>query len=340
MTQSMPRQDVWIAINIKADKGERTMNSPLTRRSLLRIGLAALFSTAVAGRSSPAVARDFSGYDTSKGVLVDLTRCIGCRSCEEACNREQRLPEPAIAFDDPAAFAPDEHGRQRRPDDTAYTVVHRYETPLADHPLFRKIQCNHCLEPACLTACFVNAYTKTPEGAVIYDPSVCVGCRTCMIACPFSIPAFTYASAFEPRIMKCIFCYDTRLVNGLPPACVEACPTEALSFGERTTLLRVARKRIRERPERYVDHIYGEHEAGGTAWLYLSGVPHQEVGFDMSVPKQPIINYVKDFLAIVPMVLTIWPALFAGFHLLAGRGKPLPTADQDAEEDRHEDLGQ
>ena len=211
------------------------------------------------------------------------------------------------------------HGQKRRTDETRYTIVNRYDIPGREHPLFRKIQCNHCLEPACLTSCFVNAYTKTPEGAVIYDSSVCVGCRTCMVACPFDIPTFRYSSAFKPRIMKCVFCYDTRLTKGLPPACVEACPQEALTFGRRTDLVAAGKQRIRENPGTYVDHLYGEHEAGGTSWMYLSPAPFEQVGIDTTVPKEPILNYVKDFLSIVPMVLTIWPALFAGFHLLATR---------------------
>lgn len=291
----------------------------LSRRKFIRSGVSTLLTALCLHGKQNAEAHEFIGYDESKGVLVDLTRCIGCRSCEAACNHEQKLPEPTKSFTDQSVFDEVKHGQKRRPNEASYTVVNRYETDLLDHPLFRKIQCNHCLEPACLTSCFVNAYTKTAEGAVIYNPDVCVGCRTCMIACPFSIPAFRYSSAFEPRIMKCIFCYDTRLKKGLPPACVEACPREALTFGDRKMLLRVARQRIRQKSDKYVDYIYGEHEAGGTAWLYISGVPFSEAGFDTSVPKQPIINYVKDFLAVVPMVLTIWPGLFAGFYLLAGR---------------------
>jgi hypothetical protein len=160
-----------------------------------------------------------------------------------------------------------------------------------------------------------------------------------MIACPFSIPAFRYNSAFEPRIMKCEFCYDTRLSKDLPPACVQACPMEALTFGNRETLLRIARKRIRQNPERYQDYIYGETEGGGTSWLYLSPVPFAEAGFDMDVPKQPIINFVKDFLAIVPMVLTIWPGLFAGFFLLARRKQELVEKTLPSEEASDENHG-
>jgi hypothetical protein len=96
---------------------------------------------------------------------------------------------------------------------------------------------------------------------------------------------------------------------------------EALTFGYRDELLRIARKRIRDVPRRYQTEIYGEFEAGGTSWLYLSPVPFEQAGFDTRVPRQPILNFVKDFLAVVPMVLTIWPGLFAGIYLLAKSGK-------------------
>jgi Fe-S-cluster-containing dehydrogenase component len=294
------------------------MSNAINRRTFLQGSLAgAAAATVSLGKNTEAAT--FEGYPDAMGVLVDLSRCVGCRSCEAACNREQKLPAPEKPFNDFSVFDEIHHGQKRRTDETRYTIVNRYDIPGREHPLFRKIQCNHCLEPACLTSCFVNAYTKTPEGAVIYDSSVCVGCRTCMVACPFYIPTFRYSSAFKPRIMKCVFCHDTRLTKGLPPACVEACPQEALTFGRRTDLVAAGKQRIRENPGRYIDHLYGEHEAGGTSWMYLSPAPFEQVGIDTTVPKEPILNYVKDFLSIVPMVLTIWPALFAGFHLLATR---------------------
>jgi formate dehydrogenase iron-sulfur subunit len=140
-----------------------------------------------------------------------------------------------------------------------------------------------------------------------------------MIACPFYIPTFKYSSAFDPRILKCVFCYDTRLKHGKPPACVEACPQEALLFGKRDDLIKIGRRRIDANKDQYLEHIYGEYEAGGTSWLYLSNVPFEKIGFNMEIPHAPILDSVKNFLGIVPMVLTIWPALFAGFHLLATR---------------------
>ena len=306
------------------------MGDTFSRRTLLKTIVAAMVSAISLQPSKKSSAHDFQGYESNRGVLVDLSRCVGCRSCEIACSQEHGLAPPAGLVDNYQLLDQQQQG-MRRTDQRAFTVVNRHVSPLSTHPLFKKTQCNHCLEPACLTACFVNAYTKTPEGAVIYNPDVCVGCRTCMVACPFSIPAFKYDSAFEAQIMKCNFCFDSRLSRGRPPACVEACPMEALTFGYRNELLRVARKRIRDVPGRYQNAIYGEFEAGGTSWLYISPVPFDQAGFDMHVPRQPILNYVKDFLAVVPMVLTIWPGLFAGIYLLA-RGNRVEEAATDNED--------
>ncbi len=302
----------------------------LNRRSFLKGGLAGGAAIAAVGTSKQAVAgtHTFVGYPDSMGVLVDLTKCVGCRTCEAACNKEQGLPAPDKPFDDMSVFAEKrEGGLPRRTSEKAYTVVQKYDVPGREHPLFRKVQCNHCNEPACLTSCFVNAYKKTPEGAVIYDKTVCVGCRTCMVACPFYVPAYSYSNPFNPVIKKCIMCYDTRLKFGRPPACVEACPQEVMTFGKRKDLLKLAHQRISEKPGKHVDQVYGETEVGGTAWMYLSDVPFDQVGYDTHLGKEPIISYVKDFLGMVPMVLTIWPALFTGFHLLSNRKDALKNED-------------
>ena len=305
------------------------MNKSVSRRSFIKGGLAGTVAVTVLKDKETQASGSFEGYPDSMGVVVDLTRCVGCRSCEAACNKEQGLPEPEKPFDDFSVFDELMHGQKRRTDETRYTVVNRFDVPGLDHPLFRKKQCFHCNEPACLTSCFVNAYTKTPEGAVIYNQKVCVGCRTCMIACPFYIPTFKYSSSFKPSIMKCIFCYDTKLKEGKAPACVDACPQEALTFGKRSDMLEVAKQRIRMEPGKYVDHVYGEHEAGGTSWMYISPAPFDQVGLDTHVPKEPILNFVKGFLAIVPMVLTIWPALFCGFHLLATKKDKIKETQTD-----------
>jgi len=194
--------------------------------------------------------------------------------------------------------------------------------------IFRKHQCNHCLEPACASACFVRAFTKTPEGAVIYDPSVCVGCRYCLLACPFNVPAYEYNKALEPRVMKCTMCYP-RIRKGLLPACVEACPMEALTFGKREDVLRIARERIRKHPDRYVDHIYGETEVGGTSWLYLAGVPFQQLDLREDYQIRPAPEFTAGALGAVPMVIGLWPVLLIGLYAINQRKEKMAQQERD-----------
>ena len=275
-----------------------------TRRSFLSLSMLA-GCTALGVSSRAQAAPEFEGWPKSYGMLTDFTACVGCRSCEQACNEANGMPAPEKPFDDDSVF-----GEHRWPSAGALTVVNRYTNPSdASKPVYRKIQCNHCLEPACATACPIHAYTKTPEGAVIYNEDLCFGCRYCVIACPFNIPGYDYESATEPKIVKCILCYG-RLKKGQIPACAEACPGGALTFGRRADLLKLARKRIMENPDKYIDHIYGEHEVGGTSWLYISGVPFEQLGFQMNLPKKPLIELSKGYLSSVPVILTTFPAIF------------------------------
>jgi ferredoxin len=172
----------------------------------------------------------------------------------------------------------------------------------------------HCFEPACASACLVAAFRKTPQGPVVYDESVCIGCRYCMIACPFGLPAYTYDNPTSPVVRKCTMCFERIAREGGRPACAEICPVEAITFGRRSELLEIARERIARDPDRYVDHVYGEREAGGTCWLYISGVPFEQVGFPANVGTTPYPELTKGFLSAVPLVLTIWPALLMGAH--------------------------
>lgn len=203
--------------------------------------------------------------DQTYGVLVDTVVCIGCRKCEWACNNEHKLSNADLAsFDDKSVFK-----THRRPTDRAFTVVNEYKNPVAGNANTIKVQCMHCNKPACASACIVGALKKNKIGSVDYDAWKCIGCRYCMVACPFQVPAYEYAEALKPRVMKCTFC-EHRLVEGKKPACVSICPNEALTFGTRQELIQVASERIKAKPEKYHDHIYGEKEIGGTSWMYLA----------------------------------------------------------------------
>ncbi len=163
---------------------------------------------------------------------------------------------------------------------TAYTVVNRYKNnKRPDEFIYTKFQCMHCIYPACESACIVGAFRRKPDGAVVYDPWKCIGCRYCMAACPFQVPAYEYSNAFTPQVRKCTFCFDKRLSKGKIPACVQACPMEVMTFGKRSELIKLARKRMRKSPGKYFPHIFGEKEVGGTAWLYISEVPFDQIDF-------------------------------------------------------------
>lgn len=212
----------------------------------------------------------------SRAALMDIPNCIGCRKCEFACQQAAGFAVPPIAtFDDKSVFL-----AQRRPSPESYTMVNAFSNPKApEKPAYVKANCLHCVAPACASACLVGALRKTPAGPVVYDPWKCMGCRYCMVACPFGIPAYDYHHPLTPQVRKCNFCADRIAEEGGVPACVQICPNEALTFGYRDELLALAHERIAKRPERYVNHVYGEAEAGGTSWLYLSDVPFEQIGF-------------------------------------------------------------
>lgn len=235
------------------------------------------------------------------GILYDATRCVGCQTCEISCAQVNNLPEPT---DYP------ESGIIRKTNETRRTVVNVYSTTKGD--VYAKKQCMHCNEPACTAACLTKAMHKTMEGPVIWNGDKCMGCRYCMVSCPFDVPKFEYNSP-NPEITKCTMCFE-RQHEGKIPACVENCPAEALKFGTRRELIAEARKRIVENPGLYVDHIYGENEAGGTAFLYLSPVPFSELGFDTDIQKSSYPALSKGFLYSVPAVFVLWPVILLGIQ--------------------------
>ena len=286
----------------------------ITRRKFLGWVGAAAGTTVMMGKDASAASnKHFEGYPGSIGVLHDITRCIGCRKCEQACNVVNELPAPEKAFDDMAVLE-----ERRRTTAQTFTVVNRFSKGRDTLPTFVKTQCNHCQEPACASACFVKAFRKDKTGAVTYNASLCVGCRYCMVACPFNIPAYEYNEAFTPRVMKCTLC-KPRIDQGKLPGCVEICPTEALTFGSREELIKEARRRIDRFPDRYVDHVYGETEMGGTCWLYLSGRPFNEIGMREDLGITPAPSLTAGPLSAVPIIVGLWPVLLTGIWAITRR---------------------
>lgn len=308
------------------------------RKFLTFMGTAGVVSALGSARVAEGAVHTFPYYDNGYGVLHDVSRCIGCRQCEKGCNAVNNLPAPEVPFEDHTVTF-----KKRRTTPTAWTVVNRYDLGNNDF-VFRKIQCFHCNDPACASACFTKCYVKNPDGSVHYEGSQCVGCRYCMVACPFYIPTFEYEEAFDPLIKKCTFCED-RLKEGKLPGCVEACPMGALTFGRRKDLIRVARQRIEKNPEKYVDYIYGEHDAGGTAWMVIVPKPKDaaqiptgnaaaagplmhKVGLDTHLGTQPMGELTYGALGTVPMIISFWPVIFGGAYGMTKRREAIEKANR------------
>jgi Fe-S-cluster-containing dehydrogenase component len=164
---------------------------------------------------------------------------------------------------------------------------------------FMKISCMHCADPSCVSACPVTAMQKDPvTGVVGYDADKCIGCRYCVAACPFGIPKYQYDKP-NGKIGKCELCRH-RYKDGHYSACAEVCPTGATLYGKTSDLLVEAKRRLAMKPGemnrfprgkiggpdqsyeapagKYLQHVYGEKEYGGTQVLKLSGVNFQKVG--------------------------------------------------------------
>jgi len=251
-------------------------------------------------------------------LLFDSTLCIGCRSCEIACARDNELGRtPEEIF----KGRPAEDARALAPDVFTYVTFHQVEADPST-AAFGKVQCMHCIEPACVSSCPVAALEKTPEGPVIWHEDLCLGCRYCMMACPFLVPRFEWDSP-NPRIRKCDMCYD-RLLAGSPPACIEACPSKALIFGKRSELLAEAHRRIEQRPRSYFHHVYGEREAGGTNFLHLARRAFADLGYRRDLPLRSYRELTRPAMAAIPYV-------FNGLALLLGAAAWLFTRRERAE---------
>ncbi len=242
----------------------------MTRRDFLKLCGAGAAMVGVGAKIAPPNLAPFSQAvplppRPSNGVLIDTTKCVGCQQCQVACQQAHNLPV-------------DKTQRALCAVSPSVVKVANISTDLTQPKLKPvKWQCMNCVNPSCVAACTVGALQKRPDGPVIYDNNRCIGCRYCMYACPFGVPTFEWDKQFS-LIVKCDGCAERR-DQGKLPACVEACPAQALTYGNRNELLTMANQRIYDGKGSYVEHIYGEHEVGGTTMLYLSSVPFEQLGF-------------------------------------------------------------
>lgn len=236
-------------------------------------------------------------------ILTDTTKCTGCETCVAACKEENGLGKDRA------------RRWQHRIDDLSST---RFTTILR-RPGGRSVrqQCRHCKDPACVSACIVGALQKTDEGPVIYDGDRCMGCRYCMLACPYGIPRYDWDKPV-PYVRKCTMCYH-RIREGKQPACTEACPEKATIFGTRDEMLAVAHDRIKQTPDKYVNKVFGEHEVGGTSVLYISDIPLGFLGWKPDLGAEPLPKLTWASLKKVPPVIVGMAGAMSGIYFIIGR---------------------
>jgi len=244
----------------------------IDRRSLLRTAAAAATLSIIP--ATEARARRVVPSD-AVGLLYDTTRCVGCKACVVACKQANDMPPDVDGYGGGLYDAPEGLNEYTK------NVIALYRE--GSEQSFVKKQCMHCIDPACVGACMLGAMHKGKFGVVEWDPSTCVGCRYCQMACPFNVAKFEWTKAL-PKIVKCELCKD-RLAEGKQPACAEVCPRGAVIYGKYTDLLAEAHQRLERNPDGYVPKVYGEKDLGGTQVLYLSNVEFEKLGFRFSGDK-------------------------------------------------------
>jgi len=265
-----------------------------------------------------------------KAILTDVTKCIGCADCVNACKVVNKLPA-----DKPREWQKNDGLSSRN----WTSILHNQKD-------YVRKQCRHCIEPACVNVCPVGALQTTEMGAVIYDKDKCMGCRYCMMACPYGIPRYDWDKPV-PYVEKCILCYDNIKSGKIDqPACTNACPTEATIYGDREELLKEAKRRIAAEPEKYMDHIYGEHEVGGTNVIYITSKDcpldflfyyNNRVGKDknlLGVPdiNEPLPNTTKLAMNAVPFAFTGMGAIMAATYWIIKRRQELKGPEPEIQE--------
>ncbi|MFC2117298.1 4Fe-4S dicluster domain-containing protein [Bacteroidota bacterium] len=243
-----------------------------------------------------------------KSFLLDNTKCIGCRACQVACKQWNNLLAEKTKF-----FGGPGYQNPANLSSSTFTLIRYHEVYKNGEMLgwvFAKHQCQHCISPACANACITGAMHKTEEGPVVWDEKKCIGCRYCMIACPYNIPKFEWSKVIAD-IRKCTFCQD-RILEGLPPSCSKACPTGAILYGERGDLIKIAERRLKKNPEKYHQHIYGLTEVGGTCVLNISSIPLEDFnpGYPENLLKEAIGSKITSFMkSISPVAIGLGAAL-------------------------------
>jgi Fe-S-cluster-containing dehydrogenase component len=299
----------------------------LSRRSALKVlatGVGGCAAAATAPLTQLHAAGPKQAPPDAVGMLFDTTLCIGCQACMVGCREANDLEweDPQGMYYNPVDL-----------DSGAKTVIKRHVEGNED--AFYKAQCMHCIDPACTSACMFGALQKRIGGIVTWRGEHCTGCRYCEIACPFNVPRFEWQSN-NPSIVKCEMCAHLVAEGGIPK-CVEVCPREAIIYGPREELLEEAHRRIAESPGRYINHVYGEKEAGGTQVLYLSHVPFEKIGLP-NLSQESLPDRVHRIQGTIYKGFVAPLTLFAVLGTVIARNRRLEREQAEKDGHAHEEV--
>jgi Fe-S-cluster-containing dehydrogenase component len=317
----------------------------LSRRDLLKGVVAAGAAGAAATLATDAEARaERPARPHALGMLFDSTLCVGCRACQQACKASNELPPDLVRSAGGVYDAPTDLNSSTK------NVIKLMQD--GERSQFMKQQCMHCVDPSCVSVCMLGALHKEGEGKrstpgirpekagtgiVLYDRSLCVGCRYCQIACAFNVPKFEWREPF-PLIVKCELCRhrgDEKKAGPLAqanPACCEVCPRGAVIFGEREDLLAQATARVAAHPEAYDPHVYGTTEGGGTQVLYLTakGIRFEQLGLPR-LPEESSAHF-SESVSHAPYLMGVTPVvLYAAVALVINRNQKKEAASHGQE---------
>jgi Fe-S-cluster-containing dehydrogenase component len=281
----------------------------MKRRDFLK---ASLGGAALAGTGAANARGNLQPADEAVGMLFDSTLCIGCKACVSKCKEVNDMPPTPLGAENQWDAARDLSAQTLNVIKVYSEGEGKLKDAVEDGYAFEKRSCMHCVDPGCVSVCPVTAMRRNPKtGIVTHHPDACIGCRTCMVGCPYNVPQFDYDNPFG-QIHKCQMCNQAgveRIDKGQMTGCAEVCPTGATLFGSRKALLEEAKRRMALKPGEsynyprgdvrqpdshqekqaptYQSHIWGEKEAGGTNVMHISSIPFDKLG----MPPLPERSY-------------------------------------------------